>query len=388
MCNTDHIHDEGFDLPSRTPRDDDMTRFPHTEGASGQDLEDDDLQQEAYTLWNKSTYDVLSYFGSQFDTEAPQNNGDADEQDFFAPTSPANDPNPKNGSYLVDGDLLDFPGAAASAVDTLHLGRTQRSLRLGQTPNGAASQAGQPSNGGLALSETTIPPILQYPLPGIVVSDYTRPVGSETFTPFQGDPVTPATLVQQAYSISNTFNSRWRSRLAATLDLHKSCLTSSPQWLFGLGIQTLRDCYNGAFPHTFIEIFSLVHAVFGFLRVSASVDGSCNWEALSQDIYRWRYIIRDTAEASVFVAVWQTIWSWQAFAEMLVLENGFANDVIYTSSPSPRSGTDTKQHYQVPQASDDPDDHIFRSRCREEIEKLLLKGMVFKECSRFLDGEG
>lgn len=387
MCNTDHIQDEGFELPSRTPRNDEMTRFTHTDGASGQDFEDNELQQEAYTSWNESTYNLLSCFGSQFDTETPPNHEDADEQDFFAPASLANDPITKNDSYLVDGDLSTVPGAAAFAVDTLHLDRTQRPLRRGQTTNGAASEPGWPSNSRSAFSATTIPSILQYTVPGIVVSDYTRPVGSDLFASLEDGPVTPATLVQQAYSISNTLNSRWRSRLAAMLDLHESCLTSSPQWLFGVGVRTLRDCYNGVFPCTFIEIFGLMHAVFAFARVAAIVDGSCNWEALSQDIYNWRYIVRDAAEASVFVAIWQRIWSWQASAEMLVLENGFVNAVIYTSSPSPLSDTATKQHSMVPQASDDPKNHLFMGQCREDIQKLLLRGTVFKECSRFLDGE-
>lgn len=381
LYNTDDAYLEGFNLPSGTTRAVEMAWFPHIDDNFEQTLDDDNLQQQAYLSWNDSTYNTLSYFGSQFDTQASYSHKDADEQDAFGSTSPAND------SYLVDGDLLNILGATAPVADTSHLDRTQRSLRRDQILNGATSQRGRPSNSGSGFHETARPPIIHYVLPGIVLSDYTRPVGSDLFAPFQADPMTPATLMQQAYNISNTLNSRWMSRLQLTPYLHEYCSRFSPQWLFNVGVQTLRDCYKGAFPCTFSKIFALMHAAFAFSRVSADVDGSYNWEALSQDVYHWRYIIQDAAEVKYFVEVWQSTWSLQASMETLVLENGFSNAVLYTNSPFNSNNIVTKQNSLAPEVFDDPNNHLFVSQCSEHTKKLLMGGMVVKECSRFLDGK-
>lgn len=355
-----------------------MTWFPHIDDAFEQRLDEDNLQQQAHLLWNESTHNALSYFGSQFDTEASYYHKDAEKQDSFACTSPANNFINNNDSYLIDGEVLNFSGATAPVADISHLDRTQRSLRQNQIPRGAASQRGRPSNSS---------PMLHYALPGIVVSDYTSPVGSDLFAPLQADPVMPANLMQQAYNISNTLNSRWLSRLEFRPDLHEYCSTFPPQWLFDAGVRTLRNCYNGAFPCTFSEIFALMHAAFAFSRVPANVDGSYNWEALSQDVYRWRYIIQDAAEVEVFVGVWQSTWSLQASMEILVLENGFLNAVLYINSPFNSINTDTNQKSITPEISVDPDDQLFLNQYPKHTEKLLMGGMVVKACSKFLDGE-
>jgi len=343
--NIDGIHRAGYELASGLIQKDEITRGLHTNAASGQGLDDNNGREEASLPWSEPTANVLSYCGSQFDTNTSHNNGHTDQQNLFASTPPTNDLLPDSHSQSIEGDLSILSGATASVADPGHHDNWHTSLRHGRISNSADYQGNQPWQSQSGFREATRPPILDHSLPGIVVSDCTRPVGSDLRAPVQADTTTSMTLIQQAYNISNTLNSQWMSRLEATPDLHKSCTQIPSQSLFEVGLEILRDCYHGVFPNRFSESFALMHVIFAFSSVAANMDGSNDLPNLSQDVYDWQNTIEDADQVRIFVGVWHRVWS------------------------------------------DYPNSQLVVRQYHEHSQNQLMGVMVLERCSRFLDGK-
>lgn len=341
----DRFHWAGYELPSGPIRGYEIARGLHNNAASGQGLDDNYGRKEASLPWSDPTTDVLSYCGSQFDTNTSHKNEHADQQNLFAFTNPTNNLLPDSHSQSIDGDLSILSGATASATDPEHHDNWHTPLRHGRIFNSADYQADHPWHSESGFCEATRPPTPHDALPGIVVSDYTRPVGSDLLASVQANKTTSMTLIQQAYNMANTLNSQWMSRLEATPDLHKYCSQIPSQSLFEVGLEILRDCYHGVFPNRFSENFALMHVIVAFSSVAANMDGSYDLHNISQDVYDWQYNIEDADQVRIFVGVWHRVWS------------------------------------------DYPNSQPFVRQYHEHSENQLMGEMVLKRCSRFLDGK-
>lgn len=345
LYNIDRFHRIGYELLSGLIRGYEIARGLYNNAASEPGLDDNNEREEASLPWSDPTTNVLSYCGSQFDTNTSHKNGHADQPNLFAFTTPTNDLLPDIHSQSIDVDLSALSGATTSVADPAHLDNWHTSLRRGRISNSADYQADQPWHSQSGFREATRPPIPVHALPGIVVSDFTRPIGPDLLASVQADKTTSITLIQQAYHISNNLNSQWMSRLEATPDLHKYCSQIPPQSLFEVGLEILRNCYHGVFPNRFSENFALMHVIFAFSSVAVDMDGPYDSHNLSQDVCDWQYTINDADQVKIFVGVWHRVWS----------------DYL-NSQPFER------QHH-------------------EHSENQLVGEMVLKRCSRFLDGK-
>lgn len=378
VCNTDHDNDNGMQS-----RDDATTVSLDITRAHEHDIDERDSQEERSIPCTEPADTALWSLGSQFDIEVSPDNDNADG-DNTIPFVPSTDrPTTPTGAWFFDSCSSNALDVIVPTARNGYFTDEQIPTRQDQTIDGVGLHESPNLNFGRRPFETSRTPATFYQEPSIVISDYTLPVRPGLPEHSRTGLVSSVTMVQSTYDISKKFNSRWMSRLDSTPKLLTYCAALSPQQLFNAGIRTLQDCYNGIFPSSFGQVFALMHVVFAFTRAPTHGDGSLDWQELFRDTYRWRYLIVDSAEVAIFDDVWRRAWCPQASTETIILENGFPNQILHTSSPSARN--DWNERWTI-ESNDGLNDGLSVRGSQENIHDVLMRGTVIKRCSIFLDG--
>lgn len=98
-------------------------------------------------------------------------------------------------------------------------------------------------------------------------------------------------------------NTEWLQRLAPYDDLSVLCSSFSVRDLFGVGIQALKECFDGVIVTSLIDVFALMHIACASAYMLHRDDESYCWDNLLDDMLVWQYAIINESEVLLFVEV-------------------------------------------------------------------------------------
>ena len=166
--------------------------------------------------------------------------------------------------------------------------------------------------------------------------------------------------VEELRDLVHVINFQWIKRLDSASDLKVPCSDYYVRSLFETGIQVLQRCYQNILPTTFKEIFALMHIACGVFYIRHGNDTCSGWGELFQDFLRWQYAMCEERDIHLLIAVTNQLWR----PDCVMLPQG-----SMASSAQALGPVITVE----PQPAD--------------LVGVFRKGMIFRECSEFLDGE-
>ena len=168
------------------------------------------------------------------------------------------------------------------------------------------------------------------------------------------------TQIEELRDLVHVINFQWIKRLDSASDLKVPCSDYYIRSLFETGIQVLQRCYRNILPTTFKEIFALMHIACGVFYIRHGNDTCYGWGELFQDFLRWQYAMCEERDIHLLIAVTNQLWR----PDCVTLSQGS------TVSPARALGPVITVK---PQSA--------------HLVDLFRKGMIFRECSEFLNGE-
>lgn len=128
----------------------------------------------------------------------------------------------------------------------------------------------------------------------------------------------PQSLVQELRDCVEIYANHWSNILKLQLDTMEFSLYTTDT-LFKTGHQTLKQVYEGVLPHTFEEVYSMMHIVYASVSILHHDDASFSWDLLFQHVIRWHRAIIDNAKSDLFLKVAGILWSPPEFLKSLNL---------------------------------------------------------------------
>lgn len=242
-------------------------------------------------------------------------------------------------------------------------------------------------------------PLYDIPRPSILVSDIygrvTAPLADEDDALLlEDESITTTQLVGLVCDRSHALNMVWMQSLASTQDLQDllvHCSASiSPHSLLESGVRTLKGCLEGILPFTFEDVFALTHVLFAIPSVVHTDGNSCYWEAFSLDVLDWRFAISNAREVALFTRIWSKLWRPEAYEQFAQSEGPLADGYFSSSFPTYSAippSLPISFDYLRPKLRNDALVSFSRDRKPGDLLHVLMDGMAFKDCLRFLDGE-
>lgn len=124
---------------------------------------------------------------------------------------------------------------------------------------------------------------------------------SASATSLNDDPASMERIVQELRDFVCIFNIEWLQRLASDPQLSVICSTIPDRTLFELGINALKQCYDGTLVTTFVDIFALIHFACASAYYLYRDDDSYCWDDFLQNMLDWRHAITDDKEKLLFL---------------------------------------------------------------------------------------
>ena len=166
--------------------------------------------------------------------------------------------------------------------------------------------------------------------------------------------------IEDLRDLVHIINFEWIKRLDSAPDLRVPYSDYYIRSLFETGIQVLQRCYQNILPTTFKEVFALMHIACGVFYIRHGNDTCYGWGELFQDFLRWQYAMGKERDIHLLIAVTNQLWR----PDCVTLSQGS------TVSPARALGPVITVK---PQSA--------------HLVDLFRKGMIFRECSEFLNGE-
>ena len=166
--------------------------------------------------------------------------------------------------------------------------------------------------------------------------------------------------IEELRDLVHVINFQWIKRLDSASDLKVPFSDYYIRSLFETGIQVLQRCYDNILPTNFKEIFALMHIACGVFYIRHGNDTCYGWGELFQDFLRWQYAMCEERDIHLLIAVTNQLWrpDCVTLSQGSMASSAQALGPVITVEPQPADLVD-----------------VFR------------KGMIFRECSEFLDGE-
>lgn len=304
--------DEAYEEQASIPNEGLVNSQKSNEITADSDCDDNffyDTPSQFAASWNEVTDPVARHFGAQFDSRDSETHHEAAEPDPIAHSTNA-------ANFVERNETSQYrPHHDLPLVDTVH--------HL---------------------------PLYEYQRPSIALIDPVgrtiRPMADDLYCFMLGDDsMTTTSLVEQVREILHGLSREWMGKLRSTPDLYTRCMPLSTCRLLETGIRALQQCFSGALPSSFEDLFALIHVAFAFSIVVNRDDDSYYWDGFYSDLHYWHHTVRDS-EISLFGKVWDRLWC-------------------------PRSSNN----------------HLFKNPPRGDLYETLMEGLVIKGCANFLDGE-
>lgn len=118
-----------------------------------------------------------------------------------------------------------------------------------------------------------------------------------------GESTSMQPLIEELRELVFLVNNEWLQRLAPDEDLSILCSSSSVRNLFELGIDALKQCFDGKIVTTFVGVFALMHVACASAHLLHRSDEPYCWDDFFHDMLAWQYAIAEESEMLSFVRV-------------------------------------------------------------------------------------
>lgn len=200
---------------------------------------------------------------------------------------------------------------------------------------------------------------------------------------------TPEALVKDTQEQARSLNNAWAKKLTSMPQFRhlKSRLYRTS--VFESGLHSLGMCLEGRIPSSFEGVFSMMHVVLSFAYILYSHESmTFPWDALFEDIFRWRYAITNEADSILYSEVAHAIWPSVTSMKTMALYKSL--DIIESSSPDSNIQENKKRRavyfHEPPFCACQTQPLSSLEHQKSHLKDLLSKGNVIKLCTRYLDG--
>lgn len=387
----ERIANEELESSPCTDGGDVSTRDFHIEvGSDDGNLYDVRSQHDLPTHSAESTGVPFLHCGAQFGTDRSD---PATHADIFTADVSASDTTMGSSGDASDvhedqlgtfglGPSTGAEGCLRHASVEDHHSQGFREIMLDSPSHAKHSFATQPST-GLPTNEGLCPNI-------IVLDEQGRPTlpAAGSFHDWPSDNLeTPTHVVHNAQALAHAFYAQWLSRLAASPGVYARCAAYTPDYLFGIGLWTLQDCYRGAMPSSFERLLALMLVAFAFYNEKHQ-DRSCDCVGFARDIYRWHKALSEFSERNLFVVAWHRLWCPRECHKDVMAGSGLSNTSSYGPPSSIRDamGAPAEEARCLLPPTESMEYTIAGEQGINSMARMIMGGLVMAGCSSFLDG--
>lgn len=193
--------------------------------------------------------------------------------------------------------------------------------------------------------------------------------------------------------VVRALSEKWIGRLALSTNIPQLYPEQYSHALFELGIRALRNCFRGATPSSFQDIFALMHVAMASTYVVHKDDHAYSWNTFLEEACQWQHLLPDVIEKETFVRVMGRLCHPQECTTSASFNVGFAiDDVLLPAEhatlirligqlsftgvdvPSQEEGDKIQQH---------------SGTHKEQVRSsgISQSNVIIKGCADFLDGK-
>ena len=181
-------------------------------------------------------------------------------------------------------------------------------------------------------------------------------------------------------------NEIWLLKCQSIAGLAQHVSMMSSRLLLDTGLQTLQQVFRGVLPETFVEVFGLAHVACAAAYIMHRDNGSHCWTPLFHHMLKLHHLIANESDAQLFIQLVNLLWCPCGSSVQRSCGNYFLDEPSGTLVPLRRPIVGLEEllsHGTIDTQA---------PRCTPRLVTMtmlrsLKDGVIFQECSRFLDGK-